>query len=161
MVALTDIYNFRSVDDRLFTSGQPTEQQLAAAAASGIEVVINLAVHDDPRYSLKDEAGAVEALGMDYIHIPVQFASPTKDDFQAFAVAMDANASRKVLVHCAANMRVTAFIGLYRVLRHGWKRENAFALMDSVWKPNEVWATFIEKLLMDRRPEAASGERRE
>ena len=61
-----DTRNFRQVDDRLATCGQPTEEQLADARASGVDVVINLALHDDPRYSLPDERGTVEALGMSY-----------------------------------------------------------------------------------------------
>jgi hypothetical protein len=35
--------------------------------------VINLALHNDARYSLRDEAATVRELGMRYIHIPVQF----------------------------------------------------------------------------------------
>lgn len=39
---------------------------MAAIAAAGYDVVINLALHDDPRYSLKDEAASVRALGLEY-----------------------------------------------------------------------------------------------
>jgi len=35
-------------------------------------------------------------------------------------------------------MRVSAFVGLHRVLRLGWEREPAFALMRDVWEPNPV-----------------------
>lgn len=71
-----DIDNFRAIDATLTTSGQPTEDQLRAVADEGYEVVINLALHNHPRYSLPDEAGLVESLGMTYIHIPVQFEAP-------------------------------------------------------------------------------------
>jgi hypothetical protein len=46
-------------------------------------------------------------------------------------------------VHCAANKRVSTFLGLYWHLRQGQPREQAFALMNSVWEPNEVWAAFV------------------
>ena len=141
------IYNVRPVDDLLTTSGQPTEGQLGAVARAGFAVVINLALHDDPRYSLPDEAGTVKALGMQYIHIPVQFAAPTEPDAQAFFDAMDQHQGKKILVHCAANMRVSAFVGLYRVLRQGWQHEEAFKLMNSVWTPDEVWSGFIAGML--------------
>ena len=61
--SLQDVRNFRQVDDKLATCGQPTEEQLADARVAGVVVVINLALHDDPRYSLADERGTVEALG--------------------------------------------------------------------------------------------------
>ena len=141
------IYNVRPVDDLLTTSGQPTEGQLGAVARAGFAVVINLALHDDPRYSLPDEAATVKSLGMHYIHIPVQFAAPTEPDARAFFDAMDQHQGKKILVHCAANMRVSAFVGLYRVLRQGWQHEEAFKLMNSVWTPDEVWSGFIAGML--------------
>jgi uncharacterized protein (TIGR01244 family) len=148
--SITEARNFRSLDDELLlTSGQPTEDQLEDAARQGVKVVINLALHDDPRYSLRDEAGTVRAFGMRYVYIPVQFSSPTENDLRAFCEAMDTHKDEKVLVHCAANYRVTAFVGLYRVLREGWTPEQAFEAMRSVWEPNEVWKAFIAKALAE------------
>jgi uncharacterized protein (TIGR01244 family) len=152
--ALAAIYNYRPVDEHLGTSGQPTPGQLAAIAAAGYRTVINLALHDDPRYSLPDERRTVEGLGLTYIHIPVQFATPTDEDLDRFFAAMDENKDRKVWVHCAANMRVSAFLGLYRVLREGWDEDSAFALMRSLWTPNEVWSAFIARALQRKRPTA-------
>jgi protein tyrosine phosphatase (PTP) superfamily phosphohydrolase (DUF442 family) len=72
-----------------------------------------------PRYSLPDEPGVVQSLGMAYVHIPVQFSAPTEASLLEFFAAMEAHGSEKVWVHCAANMRVSAFIGLYRVIKQG------------------------------------------
>jgi protein tyrosine phosphatase (PTP) superfamily phosphohydrolase (DUF442 family) len=144
---VSSIYNYREVEPMLATAGQPTEEQLCAVARDGFEVVINLALHDDPRYSLQDETASVTSLGMEYIHIPVNFQSPTESDLQAFFAAMDAHHNKKILVHCAANKRVTAFVGLYRINRLGWPADKAFALMHSVWEPDPVWTTFISEHL--------------
>ena len=139
--------NFREADSRLLTAGQPTEEQLVSAAVDGVQVVINLALHDDPRYSLQDERSCVEGCGMIYVHIPVQFATPEEADLLAFFDAMDVHRERRILVHCAANYRVTAFLGLYRVARQGWSSDEAFDLMRAVWEPNEVWTNFIAAML--------------
>lgn len=144
---LNDVRNFRQVDDRLLTAGQPNEAQLADAARRGVKVVINLALHDDPRYSLADEAGCVRGLGMEYVHIPVRFNAPTEENLQAFIEAMDTHKDEKILVHCAANYRVTAFVGLYRVLCEGWAADKAFEPMRSVWEPDAVWTEFIGNIL--------------
>jgi len=147
MVKVTDIYNFRPIEDTLSTSGQPTEAQLRAAAAEGYDVIINLALHDHPRYSLPDETALVEGLGMVYVHIPVQFDDPQEDDLLAFIEAMERHKNKKMLVHCAANMRVTAFLGLYRVIKQGMGEIEAFEPMRSVWEPDEVWSSFISRML--------------
>ena len=140
---LAGISGYRRVGDALSTSGQPTEAQLRAIAEAGFTAVINLALHDDPRYSLADEAGAVRALGMAYTHIPVRFDAPTHEDLERFFNAMDAARGECLWVHCAANMRVSAFLGLYRALRLSWDEDEAFALMREIWRPDEIWRSFI------------------
>jgi hypothetical protein len=82
--ALLSIYIFRPIDETLCTSGQPSVTQLGRIAKEGFTTVINLSLHDDPQYSLPDESGTVQSLGMTYIHIPVQFAAPTHADLLAF-----------------------------------------------------------------------------
>jgi protein tyrosine phosphatase (PTP) superfamily phosphohydrolase (DUF442 family) len=147
MANIREIYNYREAAPDLATSGQPREDQLASIAEAGYDVIINLALHDDPRYSLKDEASSVQKLGLEYIHIPVQFAAPTEGDLVKFFEAMDSHKQHRVWVHCAANMRVTAFVGLYRCICEGWPEERAFALLRDLWQPDDVWSRFIASQL--------------
>jgi uncharacterized protein (TIGR01244 family) len=139
----SDIRNFRQVTPSLATSGQPSETDLAEIARAGYDVIVNLALHDDPRYSLPDEAAAVASLGIEYIHIPVKFDTPTDSDLEQFFAAMKRIEHRRAWVHCAANFRVSAFLGLYWTLAKGWPVDRAFALMESLWQPNPVWSQFI------------------
>ena len=152
MSPLEKIYRYRAAGPTLATSGQPTEEQLKTIAATGYQVVINLALHTDPRYSLQDEAKSVQALGLEYVHIPVEFAAPTPDDLERFFAAMEVHKAKRIWVHCAANYRVTAFVGLHRCLREGQSEADAFALMRDVWQPNEIWSQFIESQLRRRPP---------
>lgn len=144
---LAEIHRFLLIDDHLATAGQPKEKGLAAVAEAGFEIVINLALHDDPRYSLADEAGTVTALGMDYVHIPVPFKTPQRADLERFFDAMDEHAGRKLFLHCASNYRVPVFLALYRILRLGWSRDVALARMREAWEPDEVWQGFIDEAL--------------
>ena len=86
--SVADIFNYRQAAPDLATSGQPREDQLRAIANAGYEVIVNLALHDDPRYSLVDEGSSVKALGLQYIHIPVQFNAPSESDLAEFFEAM-------------------------------------------------------------------------
>jgi protein tyrosine phosphatase (PTP) superfamily phosphohydrolase (DUF442 family)/predicted kinase len=146
--ALQDIINFRRLGPDLITGGQPTEAQLALAAAAGAEVVINLG-RLDPAYALPDERGTVGALGLIYEHIPVVWAEPNAADLDAFFAAMERYAGRRLFVHCAANYRASAFNMLYRVLRLGWRPEDARPDMDAIWDPAEYpqWQVLIEAAL--------------
>lgn len=144
---LLDITNFHQINTNLAASGQPTETQLKEIKQYGFEVVINLAMHNNPQYSLPDEAGFVNSLGMRYIHIPVKFDAPNRDDLIKFLQAMRENQKSKVLVHCAMNYRASAFIGLFNVIELRQDVDQAFSLMRQVWQPDEIWTEFIHSML--------------
>src|SRR5262249_25044820 len=59
------IYNWRRLDDRLTTSGQPNEAQLVDIQALGVRNVVNLGLHTHEK-ALPDEAASVSRLGMTY-----------------------------------------------------------------------------------------------
>src|SRR5205823_12433552 len=81
------IYNWRRLDDRITTSGQPSEPQLADIQALGVRHIINLGLHSHEK-ALPDEAASVSRLGMTYIHIPVDFQNPTDEDFAKFCAEL-------------------------------------------------------------------------
>ena len=138
------IYNWRRLDDRITTSGQPTEPQLAEIKALGVEHIVNLGLHTHEK-ALPDEAGSVGRLGMTYIHIPVDFQNPTEQDFQQFCSVMERLKDVPVHVHCIANARVSAFFFRYRRDVLGMDETWARAEMEAVWQPNAVWAKFISR----------------
>ena len=143
----SEIFNFRQIDDRLVTAGQPSEDQLRDLAADGFEAVINIAPID-PRYSLADEQAVAEGGNMLYWHLPVAWEAPGEQDFVDFVGQMDRWADMKLLVHCAANYRVSAFYALYGMLRLSWSWEQAKTFISERWNPADYppWETFIENL---------------
>ena len=52
------IYNWRRLDGRITTSGQPTEPQLADIHALGVRHIVNLGLHTHDK-ALPDEAASV------------------------------------------------------------------------------------------------------
>jgi len=138
----TDIYNWRRLDSRVTTSGQPTEEQLGELPMLGIEHVINLGLHTHEK-ALPDEAASLARLGLVYKHIPVEFERPTEEDFVKFCEAMSEIGDKSVHVHCIANMRVSAFLYRWQKEVCGLDDAEARALMDTVWQPGGIWASFI------------------
>jgi protein tyrosine phosphatase (PTP) superfamily phosphohydrolase (DUF442 family) len=64
------IYNWQRLDNRITTSGQPTEKCLADIHALGMRHIVSLGLHTHEK-ALPDEAANVSRFGMTYTHIPV------------------------------------------------------------------------------------------
>lgn len=142
---MKDIYNYLYYDEKLSSSGMPTPDQLRSVAEAGVKVVINLATSKSEG-AIPNEGEIVNSLGMEYINIPVDWNNPTHDDLDNFLNAMNRHKDKSVLVHCQANYRASGFVALYRVLRLGWKRDDALQDMKKIWSPEEypTWDMFIE-----------------
>ncbi|RYG75541.1 hypothetical protein EON80_00385, partial [bacterium] len=105
---------FVEVSPTLFTSGQPFPADFPRLRKNGVQAVINLAAPNSTGY-LENEAQLALENGMAYIHIPVVWKAPQRSDFETFAAVLGALQGKVVLVHCALNMRVSAFTYAYRV----------------------------------------------
>jgi uncharacterized protein (TIGR01244 family) len=147
-MSIEQAYNFKRIDERVATAGLLDKQQLAELSDEGYETVINL-LPEDSEYAVADEAGIVTRQGLDYIYIPVDFGNPCEADFTEFEQAMETHRDQKLLIHCAANFRVSAFYGIYARQRLGWSSAEARAHIASIWSPAEhpPWAQFISGYL--------------
>lgn len=141
---LEGIYNYLKVGGSFTTSGQPNEEQFAVIRDAGYKMVINLAPANVEN-SLSDEALLLSNLGLTYIHIPVNFKKPTSKDFQKFVESISSSNLDETWIHCAANMRVSAFIYKYRCEVLNEKPEDAKRDLKKIWEPNSVWKQFISK----------------
>jgi protein tyrosine phosphatase (PTP) superfamily phosphohydrolase (DUF442 family) len=148
MGKLEDILNFREYSPLFASAGQPTAAQLETVRDAGYERVIYIAFSNNPN-ALANEDQLVKALGMDYLHIPVDWNKPTARDFYTFADAMQRDTQMKTLLHCQINARATAFSFLYRVIYEGVSVAEAKADMNTVWKPNETWRDLIFAVLQE------------
>jgi len=131
------IYNYLPIDHRVVTSGQPTEGQFVAIKEAGFMHVINLAP-ENAENALKDEQTSLRQLGINYLHIPVDFAKPSERDYKEFCAIMKDLEQHKVWVHCAANMRVSAFMYRYRC-----SELNEDIDLNKIWEPFGVWQKFV------------------
>ena len=126
----------------------PKADQVESIAKAGVKAVINLAT-EKSEGALQNEKELIESRGMEYIHISVEWDNPTRQNLDDFMNVMDAHTNDKVLVHCQANFRATRFVTLYRILRLGWKKEDAFQDLRKIWNPEKfpIWQKFIEENL--------------
>ena len=140
---LSKIYNYHDIPGLFTTSGQPNRYQLKLIAQNGYDVVINLAPSSVLEGSVIDEAEILSANKVKYIHIPVNFNNPVKDDFLLFVKKLNENKDKKIWIHCAANMRVSAFVYKYRRDVLGLEDKQIIKDMELIWSPNRIWNTFL------------------
>ena len=142
---LKKIFNYYKVPDLFETSGQPNNKQLISIANGGYEAVINLAPNTTIEGRIINEEAILKSNNITYIHIPVDFNNPLDEDFNKFVAALEQNKHKKIWVHCAANMRVSAFVFKYRRDILGLSQKNIERDLKAVWIPNKTWGSFLER----------------
>jgi len=138
------ILNFIQLTPRIGTAGQPTLQQFSDIVDEGYQVVLNLALHDSDN-AIAEEGSLVASLGMTYIHMPIDFENPTAQHAKQFNRLMSALDTSRVFVHCAMNLRVSAFMLLYLKYVEGLTQEAATSPLIEKWTPRmtPVWKEFL------------------
>jgi len=107
------------------TAGQPDEAALRDLAKDGFVAVIDLRGPDEDRGL--DERKSVEALGMNYISLPVADADAINYENAAALDELLGRMPGPVLVHCATGNRAGALLALRQRL-NGVSAAEAFAI---------------------------------
>ncbi len=141
-----DPENFVTWRTGLVSAAQPSAGWLQKVKAANYDVVINLAP-SSAHGSIAAEPAIIQAQGVTYAYIPVDFRNPTAENFRAFTEVMRANKDRSVFVHCQVNMRGSSFVFLYRVIHEGADVRESLEKLTGVWSPDPVWKRFIEETL--------------
>lgn len=120
------IGNFGQMDERFFRGAQPLESDYQSLKDLGITTVIDL--RNDP---MAYEKGAVEALGMTYVNIPMSgWKSPKQTDVDAFLALVNNSETGKFFVHCKAGIHRTGVVGAaYRYTNYGWDYDKVYKEM--------------------------------
>jgi len=144
--ALQDVLNYREYSPTFASAGQPTAAQFEVLRNAGYERIVYIAFTSNDN-AVPNADRIVKGLGMDYLHIPVDWDNPLPRDFRTFADYMQRSPGSRTLLHCQVNARATAFSFLYRVIHNGVSVAQAKADMNTVWQPNATWRDFIFTVL--------------
>ena len=117
------IRNFLRINDQFCTGGQPRLEHLEKLKAEGVKAIINLRQPSEHRAA--EEESKAKELGLRYFNIPVVYANPKEEQVTEFLKITDDAQNRPAFIHCTAAIRVGAFWMIRRVLRDGWKFEDA------------------------------------
>ncbi|ABV38682.1 conserved hypothetical protein [Shewanella sediminis HAW-EB3] len=150
--ALQDIKAVQFNSANVITSGLPNEAQFETLQQAGVDLVINL-IPDGNSSGHGDEASLVEAAGMIYESISVDWKKPSIEDVEQFFSIMNTNRDKDILVHCAANYRASAFYYLYQAtqLKQDSEQQKQLTLtpwgdLESSLKEYPQWQVLIEQV---------------
>ena len=118
-----DIRAFLQVTPQFCTGGQPRMEHFARLKQEGVKTVLNLRQPSEHRAD--EERQTVEAAGLKYFNIPVNYQQPSDASVDEFLKITDEAANRPMFIHCTAAIRVGAFWMIRRVLRDGMTIEAA------------------------------------
>ena len=140
---LSQIKNFQFIHERLFSSGQPTAEELKQIKEYGIGTVINLA-ESDAEHALPHEDKICLDVGLNYIQLPISWETPSSDHcLLLLDLVNHLLESQMVWVHCSNNNHVSSLMYLYRQYFMDVDIATAQDLLHDIWKPNETWTGLI------------------
>jgi outer membrane protein assembly factor BamB/protein tyrosine phosphatase (PTP) superfamily phosphohydrolase (DUF442 family) len=149
-----EIRNFLRVNKDFCTGGQPKLEHLEKLKAEGVKSIINLRQPSEHR-AAEEEAKARE-LGLRYFNIPVAYGNPNEEQVAEFLKITDDPDNRPIFIHCTAAIRVGAFWMIRRVLRDGWKVEDAEAEAVKVGlRESPHWLEFARKYIETHKSKAS------
>jgi uncharacterized protein (TIGR01244 family) len=102
--------NLMRPQESVFTSGQPSREELQAMALAGIKHIINMRPNSEMDW---DEAEYVLSLGMSYAELPIASAADlTVSNAEALDTLLEEAQNEPVLLHCASGNRIGALIAV-------------------------------------------------
>jgi uncharacterized protein (TIGR01244 family) len=112
------------LSDQMTVGAQPTKGQLKELAQEGFKTVVNLrtAGEEDQPLSPEEERAQVEALGMEYLHIPVSTKEMRPEQVDQFHRELK-RLPGPVFVHCHKGKRAGAFGMMHSAVEAGWTGE--------------------------------------
>jgi protein tyrosine/serine phosphatase len=120
------VARFSVLADGLYRGGQPTPAGFQFLKEKGIKTIINLRSEDN------HESELVQALGMNYVHIPVDEVWPWSqlppDAIAKYFELVNNPANYPIFFHCLRGAdRTGTFAALYRMAIQGWNAQKAYA----------------------------------
>jgi uncharacterized protein (TIGR01244 family) len=128
------IVNYYRVRPDIATAGQPSDDALKDIKAAGFKTVVNFRTEQEGSLQEKPK---VEALGLEYVNIPIGSEPITKEQVDLFEKILGNAQDHPIFVHCASSNRVGAMWFLHEVLKEG--KDEASALEEAKkagMKPN-------------------------
>lgn len=120
----------KKINDQIAIAGQVSLASLQEAAQEGYKSVLNLRSPEEEGF-LSQEQQEAEALGLDYVNIPVKVDTLTEAQTTDILGQID-HLPKPALIHCASAMRAGAMALMNVATRQGMTAEQAFEKAEEI-----------------------------
>lgn len=139
------IEKFQVVNERLATSAQPGPSDFGWLRAQGFEAVINVST-PTARNFLPDEPRLALDAGLAYVHAPVDCSRLVPEHYAVVRGLLGAFEGKKVLLHCAGNVKSSGLAHIYRVRELGEDRQQLRAELVAQGWHEPKWHRYWDEL---------------
>ncbi len=116
--------NVKKINDELTIAGQVRSEQLQQATQEGFKSVLNLRSPNEEGF-LSEEQQQTEALGLQYVNIPVKVDALNEELTTQILQQID-QLPKPALIHCGTAMRAGAMALMNVATRQGLTPQQAF-----------------------------------
>jgi len=156
--SLAQIPTFSVIHEHLFSSAQPSIEQLKLIKEYGCSTVINLALSNAPNH-IENEDRICLDLGLNYIHIPIDWETPSAEQCLLVLDLINHLVQNEIVwIHCTKNDRSSCLMYVYRQFYMNMDMPTSQDLLHEIWEPNETWTGLIHSITLQLQGRKATLE---
>jgi uncharacterized protein (TIGR01244 family) len=119
------ISTFARLETTVACGGATKAEAVPAIKQMGFASIINVREASEPGADIDQEAAAAKAVGLNFVNIPFNIASPAADLVDRFVAAVTKKENTPAYIHCAAGGRAASLWMIKRVQVDGWDETRA------------------------------------
>ena len=119
------ISNFARLETTVACGGATKAEAVPAIKKMGFASIINVREATEPGADIDQEAAAAKAVGLNFVNVPFNIASPAPDLVDRFIAAVTTRENTPAYIHCAAGGRAASLWMIKRVQVDGWDETRA------------------------------------
>ena len=139
------ISNYQEVTPSLATAAQPAAADFTWLRERGFDVVINVSTPTAKNF-LPEEAKLAMDARMAYVHAPVDCSNLTPEHYGMVKGLLDVFSGKKVLLHCAGNVKSSGLAHVYRVRELGEDREHLRQALQVQGWHEPKWFKYFDRM---------------
>lgn len=145
------IVNFARVESTVACAGATSVAALAEVKKQGFASVLNLRMATEQGADIPAATAAAQALGLTYIHLPMNTAAPDPGLVDGFLKAVTDKKNQPVFIHCASANRAAALWMIKRLVVDKWDAGKAGTEAAALGLTNPALKTFALEQAAVRR----------